>query len=395
MSNVEIYSKEWCPFCAKAKALLAAKGLEYVEVDVTSDREREQEMVERSQRRTVPQIFIEGESIGGYDDLAQLNATGELDRLLGLAEPAEMKKVYDVAVIGAGPAGMSAAIYAARKNLSTLVIAYDLGGQMGTTYEIANYPTYQMVTGPDLVQQFTSHVDQYGIDKQIGERVASIRLDGRCKVIRTESGREIYARTVIVASGAFKRKLNIPGEKELQGKGVVYCSTCDGPLFKGLRIAVIGGGNSGLESAIEMNGLAEKVYLVSIVDWNGDQILQDRAASAERVEVLKFYEPIEIHGTDKVEGLTVKNVQTGETRRLDVDGVFIEIGLFPNTDFVIDLLETNERGEIRVDRHGETGVRGVFAAGDVTDNRDKQIIVAAGEGARAALTAFDHLVKQV
>lgn len=395
MSNLEVYSKDWCPFCAKAKALLTAKGLDYVEIDVTSDHEREREMIERSQRRTVPQIFIAGESIGGYDDLAHLNATGELDRRLGLAPDGELTTVYDVAVVGAGPAGMSAAIYAARKNLSTIVIAYDLGGQMGTTYEIANYPGYQMVTGPDLVQQFTTHVDQYGIEKLIGERVVQIDLDGRCKVIQTDSGREIHASTVIVASGAFKRKLNIAGEQKLQGKGVVYCSTCDGPLFKDLRIAVIGGGNSGLEAAIEMNGLAEIVHLVSIDDWSGDQILQDKAASAERVEVLKFHEPVAIHGTDKVEGLTVKDVRTGETRRLDVDGVFIEIGLFPNSDFVIDLLETNERGEIRVDRHGETGVRGVFAAGDVTDNRDKQIVVSAGEGARAALAAFDHLVKQI
>ena len=395
MTSIEIYSKEWCPFCAKAKGLLGAKGLDYTEIDVTSDLEREREMVERSRRRTVPQIFIGGESVGGYDDLAHLNATGELDRLLGLADEGEMTKVYDVAVIGAGPAGMSAAIYAARKSLKTVVIAYDLGGQMGTTYEIANYPGHQMVTGPDLVQQFADHADQYGIEKLIGERVSSIRVDSRCRVIRTESGREIHASTVIVASGAFKRKLNIPGEKELQGKGVVYCSTCDGPLFRDLRSAIVGGGNSGLESAIEMNGIAKKVHLVSIADWNGDQILQDKVAAADGVEALKFHEPVEIHGTDKVEGLTVKDVQTGETRRLDVDGVFVEIGLFPNSDFVIDLLDSNERGEIRVDRHGETGVRGVFAAGDVTDNRDKQIVVSAGEGARAALAAFDYLVKQV
>ena len=395
MSNVEVYSKEWCPYCAKAKALLASKGVDYTEVDVTSDHVREREMVERSQRRTVPQIFIEGASVGGYDDLAHLNATGDLDRLLGRADVAETTKVYDVAVIGAGPAGMSAAIYAARKNLSTVVIAYDLGGQMGTTYEIANYPGYQMVTGPDLVQQFAAHADQYGIEKLVGERVAGITLDGRCKVVRTESGREIHASTVIIASGAFKRKLNIPGEKELQGKGVVYCSTCDGPLFKGLTIAVVGGGNSGLEAAIEMDGLAKKVYLVSIADWSGDQILQDKVAAAERVEVLKFHEPVEIHGTEKVEGLTVKDGQTGETRRLEVDGVFIEIGLFPNSGFALDLLETNERGEIRVDRNGDAGVRGVFAAGDVTDNREKQIVVSAGEGARAALSAFDYLVKQV
>jgi len=352
-------------------------------------------MVERSQRRTVPQIFIDEDSIGGYDDLAHLNATRELDRLLEIAAEPETTKVYDVVIIGAGPAGMSAAIYAARKNLSTIVIAYDLGGQMGTTHDIANYTGYQMVTGHELVKQFATHADQYGIEKLLGERVANVTLDGRCKVVTTESGREIRASALIVASGAFKRKLNIPGEKELQGKGVVDCSTCDGPLFRDRRIAVIGGGNSALEAAIEMNGLAEKVYLVSIVDWSADQILQDKTAAAERVEAFKFHEALEINGSDKVEGLTVKNVHTGETRRLDVDGVFIEIGLFPNSDFVVDLLETNERGEIKVDRHSDTGARGVFATGDVTDNREKQIVVSAGEGARAALSAFEHLVKQV
>jgi alkyl hydroperoxide reductase subunit F len=266
---------------------------------------------------------------------------------------------------------------------------------MGTTYQIANYPGYQMVTGPDLVQQFALHADQCGIEKRIGERVTNISLDGRCKVIRTEAGREIHASTVIIASGAFKRKLNIPGEKELQGKGVVYCSTCDGPLFRDLTIAVIGGGNSALEAAIEMNTLAKKIYLVSVADWSGDQILQDKAAAAERVEVLKFHTATEIHGTDKVQGLTVKNVETGETRKLELDGVFVEIGLFPNSDFALDLLETNERGEVKVDRVGDTGVRGVFAAGDVTDSREKQIVVSAGEGARAALAAFEHLIKQV
>ncbi len=395
MANVEVYSKEWCPYCAKAKALLRSKGLEYTEIDVTSDLEREQEMVERSMRRTVPQVFIKGDSIGGYDDLAHLNATGELNRLLEIDVEPRSTKIYDVVIIGAGPAGMSAAIYAARKNLDVLVIAYDLGGQMGTTYEIANYPGYQMVTGPDLVQQFSAHADQYGIEKLIGERVTNLSLNGRCKVIRTEAGRELCASTVIIASGAFKRKLKIPREKELQGKGVVYCSTCDGPLFKGLTVAVIGGGNSALEAAIEMNGLAKRVYLVSIADWSGDQILQDKVAAADRIEVLKFHEPMEIHGTDKVRGLTVKNLETEEVRRLELDGVFIEIGLFPNSDFALDLVETNQRGEVKVDRIGDTGVRGIFAAGDVTDNREKQIFVSAGEGARAALAAFEYLIKQV
>jgi alkyl hydroperoxide reductase subunit F len=395
MATIEIYTKEWCPYCAKAKVLLTSKGLDYQAIDVTSDVLREQEMIRRSARRTVPQIFIGGQSIGGYDDLALLNATGELDRTLGTGAAIELNKVYDVTIIGAGPAGMAAAIYAARKNLSTIVIAFDVGGQMGTTYEIANYPGFQLVTGPELVQQFMQHADQYGIEKLIGERVNGIEVDGHCKVIKTDSRREIRAKAVIIASGAFKRKLNIPGEKELYGKGVVYCSTCDGPLFKDLTIAVIGGGNSALEAAIEMNGIAKKVYLVSQGDWTGDQILQDKVAAAKRVEVVKYHQSVEIHGLQQVEGITVKDLQKGKLRRLDVQGVFIEIGLFSNTDFALDLVETNERGEIKVGRDGDTGVRGIFAAGDVTDSREKQIVVAAGEGARAALATFEYLVKQV
>jgi len=395
MADIAIYTKEWCPYCAKAKALLKSKGLSYQEVNVTSDEALQQEMVTRSGRRTVPQIFLGGRSVVRYDNLANLNATGELDRRLGLKTAADLTKVYDVAVIGAGPAGLAAAIYAVRKNLSTILIAFDLGGQLGTTYEVANYPGFQLVTGPDLVQKFFEHVEQYGVEKLIGEKVTGMQVDGRVKVLQTASGREIRAKTVIITTGAQKRKLNIPGEKQLAGKGVVYCSTCDGPLFKDLPIAIIGSGNSGLEAAIEMNGVAKEVYLVSRGEWTGDEILQDKVAAAKRVEVLKHHQPVEIHGKERVEGLTVKDLQTGATRRLEVQGVFIEIGLFPQTDFLLDLVETNERGEIKVDRHGQTGVRGIFAAGDATDSHDKQIVIAAGEGAKAALATFEYLVKQV
>ncbi len=394
MAKIEIYSKEWCPYCTKAKALLRSKGLEYEEIDVTSDAEGELEMIERSQRRTVPQIFIDGQSVGGYDDLAKLNATAELDRLLNIESPVDLTQVYDVAIVGAGPAGMSAAIYAVRKNLSTLMITTDVGGQVGTTYEVGNYPGFQLVTGPDLVRQFESHMDQYGIDKLVGEKVTGLSFEDRCKILRTAAGREIRARSVIIATGAFKRKLNIPGEAELSGKGVVYCSTCDGPLFRNMDVAIIGGGNSGLEAAIEMNGMARSVYLVSRGAWNGDPILQDKVRSAERVETLIMHDPVEIHGREHVEGLTVKDLKTGDTRRLDVQGVFIEIGLYPNTDFVLDLLDTNEHGEIKVDSRGRTGINGIFAAGDVTESHDKQIVIAAGAGANAALGAFEYLVTQ-
>jgi NADH-dependent peroxiredoxin subunit F len=395
MPNLEVYSKEWCPYCAKAKALLKSKGLTYKEIDVTSDETLQQQMITRAGRRTVPQIFLDSISIGGYDDLANLNATGELDKRLGRKAAVDLMKVYDVAIIGAGPAGLSAAIYAVRKNLSTIIIAFDLGGQLGTTYEVANYPGFQLVTGPDLVQKFYEHVEKYGIEKLIGEKVIKMQVEGRTKVIETASGREVRAKSVIVTTGAQKRKLNIPGEKELAGRGVVYCSTCDGPLFKDLTIAIVGGGNSGLEAAIEMDGIAKKVYLVSRGEWSGDEILQDKVMTAKRVEVLKNHQPLTINGKDRVEGFSVKNLQTDEERRLDVQGVFIEVGLYPNTDFLLDLVETNERGEIKVDRHGQTGVRGLFAAGDATDSHDKQIIIAAGEGATAALAAFEYLVKQV
>lgn len=393
--GIEIYSKDWCPYCAKAKALLRAKGVEYQEIDITSNYELQQAMTRRSKRRTIPQLFLDGESIGGYDDLANLNATGELDRRLGVETMTDLSKLYDVAVIGAGPAGLAAAIYAVRKNLSTIVIAMDVGGQLGTTYEVANYPGFDLITGPDLVQKFVEHVQQHGIEQLIGEKVTGIRVVGRTKEIDTASDKVIRARTVVITTGAHKRTLGIPGEKELTGKGVVYCSTCDGPLYKDLPIAIVGGGNSGLEAAIEMDGVAKKIYFISRGEWTGDRIMQDKVSAAEGVEALRFHQAVEIHGEDRVQGLTVKNLESEETRRLDVEGVFIEVGLFPNTDFLLDLVETNERGEIKVDRHGRTGVRGCFAAGDATDIHDKQVVISAGQGASAALAAFEYLAKQV
>jgi len=393
-ADILIYTKQWCPYCAKAKALLRAKDLEWRELDVTFDERLQQEMVERSGRRSVPEIFLGGELVGGYDDLARLNATGELDRRLG-REPVELKTLYDVAIVGGGPAGLAAAMYATRKNLSTIVVAMDIGGQLGTTRDIANYPGYELITGPDLVQKFFAQASQYGIEQLIGEQVVGVRVDGRSKVLELESLREVEARTLVIASGVQKRQLRIPGEKELAGRGVVYCSTCDGPLFKGLDIAVVGGGNSALEAALEMDGIARRVYLVARSGLAGDQVLEDKIATASGVEVLPHHEPVEIHGADAVEGLTVLDRETGTTAKLVVQGVFVEIGLFPNTGFALDLVDTNERGEIVVDSHCRTGVRGVFAAGDCTDTHDKQIVISVGEGAKAALAAFEYLVAQV
>jgi alkyl hydroperoxide reductase subunit F len=392
--DIEIFSKEWCPYCAKAKTLLKSKGLEYSEIDITNDVKLQREMIKRSGMRSVPQIFIGGESIGGYDGLASLNASGELDRRLGLESPIDLTKVYDVVVVGAGPAGMTAAIYAARKNLSTLIVALDIGGQVGTTADILNYPGFDYVTGPDLVQRLFEQVEAHAIDKLIGEKIVGLEADARIKTLRTASGRALRTKTVIIASGVQKRRLNVPGERELTGKGVVYCSTCDGPLFKGATIAIVGGGNSALEAALEMDGLARHIYLVSLGDWTGDPILQDKVVLAKHIEALKDHETVKIHGKTKVDGITVRDVASGAKRRLDVTGVFIEVGVFPNTDFVLDLLGTNQRGEIVAGSHGDTGLRGIFAAGDATEGDDKQIVIAAGEGAKAALGAFEYIIKQ-
>jgi len=394
MARVEMYSMEWCPYCAKAKALLGAKGIEYDEVDVTDDEEKAVEMIERTGQRGVPQFFIDGQWVGGYDNLAYLNATGTLDQIFGIESTVDLDKVWDVAVVGGGPAGLAAAMYAARKNLSTILIALDLGGQVGITHLVTNYPGMPVVEGPELVRLMFEQAYMYGLERLIGEKVANIRVDGRAKVLDLVSGKQVKARSVIVASGAQKRRLEIPGESEFAGRGVVYCSTCDGPFYRDKVIAIVGGGSSALEAAVEMSGIAKKVHVVSRGPWSGDEWLKDKAAAAKGVRKLQGYEPVEILGDEVVDRLVVRDIETGKRRTLVVDGVFIEVGLEPNSDLLLDLARTNQRGEVVVDEWGDTGVRGVFAAGDVTANKDKQIVIAAGEGAKAALAAFDYLISQ-
>ena len=394
--DVQIYSLEWCPYCIKAKALLKAKDIPYRETDVTDDREQALEMVERSGRNSVPQIFVNGAHVGGYAELAHLSSTGALDRAFG-REPAEPRDVYDVAVIGGGAAGLSAALYASRKGLSTVLISEDVGGQVGVTRDIFNYPGYEYVTGPDLSERMIGQLSANPVEQRLGEYVTGLRLEGRCKVVELESDREVRAEAVIIASGVTKRRLEIPGEEEFEGLGVVHCSTCDGPLYRDKTVAVVGAGNSAFEAALEMNGIAGKVYLVTRGVITADQVLRDKVATAARVEHLQGQLPVEVHGDEEgggVDGLTIADRRSGETRRLDVDAVFVEAGLLPNTSFALDLVETDEAGEIVVDERGRTGVRGVFAAGDCTTVPDKQIVVAAGDGAKAALSAFEYLVSQ-
>ena len=299
--------------------------------------------------------------------------------------------MYELIIIGAGPAGMTAAVYAARKKLNTLLLSKDLGGQPNWTVGIENYMGYQFIEGPELMQKFEEQVKQFPIEEKTGDEAAGIsRVDGGFEV-RMEKGETYQGKAAIIATGKRPRPLNVPGEEQLKGQGVTYCAICDGPLFEGMKVAVIGGGNSALEAADDMTKIAEHVYLVSLTPLTGDQILIDKVKGATNVTIFIEHETLEITGDNFVSGIRVRDLKGGEERSLEVGGIFIEIGLIPNSELAKGLVNLNRLGEIEVNCACETAIPGLFAAGDVTNAPEKQIVVAAGEGAKAALQAHRYL----
>ncbi len=299
--------------------------------------------------------------------------------------------MYELMIIGGGPAGLAAGVYAARKQLKTLLISGDIGGQINNTLGIENYLGYQFVEGPELISKFQAQVSQFPIDQKIGDKVSRLeKADGGFEAI-SETGDRYQARAVVLATGKRPRKLNVPGEVEFAGRGVTYCAICDGPIFAGQRVAVVGGGNSALEAALDMVKIAEHVDLVSLAPLTGDQILIDQLGNAENLEIFTEHQTQEIKGQDFVAGMVIKDRKSGAEKHLAVTGVFIEIGLIPNSETVKGLVELNRLGEVPVSCANETTLPGLYAAGDVTDVPEKQIIVAAGEGAKATLQAHHYL----
>ncbi|HUW45557.1 MAG TPA: FAD-dependent oxidoreductase [Dehalococcoidia bacterium] len=301
--------------------------------------------------------------------------------------------MYELIIIGGGPAGMTAAVYAARKKINTLLISGDIGGQGLTTWLVENYMGYQFIEGRELMQKFEEQVKQFPTDVkvEVGKRAERLsRVDGGFEV-RTDRGETYQAKAAILATGKRPRKLNVPGEKELLGRGVTYCAICDGPLFADVKVAVIGGGNSALEAADDMVKIADHVYLVSLTPLTGDQILIDKVKAANNLTIFLEHEVLEIKGDSRVKGIKIRDLKSKQERELEVGGIFIEIGLIPNSDLVKELVTLNRLGEIEVNCGNETGVPGFFAAGDVTSVPDKQIVIAAGEGAKAALQAHRYL----
>lgn len=308
------------------------------------------------------------------------------------AVPVEEAKRYDVMIIGAGPAGMTAAVYAARKKLDTVVISKNVGGQTLLAPGIETYMGYQYITGAELMRKFEEQVRQFPIALVIGDEVTTLRKDNHLFTALTATGKKFTGKSVIIASGRRARSLNVPGEKELIGRGLSYCATCDAPLFKGMDVAVIGSGNAALTAVNELTSYARRIYTVARTAVTADAVLREKAEKSGKVEFLLGYKVKEIQGKDKVDRVVIKHREDEKELALDVRGVFVEIGATPNVAFARGLVELNESNEIVVDCDCKTNVPGLFAAGDVTNVPEKQIIVAAGEGAKAALSAYQYLL---
>jgi alkyl hydroperoxide reductase subunit F len=313
------------------------------------------------------------------------------------AEALKHKAPFDMLIVGGGPAGASAAVYAARKGIRTGVVTERFGGQVLDTMGIENFISVKETEGPKLAAALENHVKTYDVDIMNLQRAVELKQEHGTGLltVRLESGAELKSRSVILSTGARWREMNVPGEREYRGRGVAYCPHCDGPLFKGKRVAVIGGGNSGVEAAIDLAGI---VAHVTLVEFDGrlraDEVLQRKLRSLPNVRVVVSAQTTEVHGAGgKVNGLSYKDRATGELHRLDLEGVFVQIGLLPNTEWLKGAIALSPRGEIEVDARGQTSMPGVFAAGDATTVPYKQIIIAMGEGSKAALGAFDHLIR--
>lgn len=309
--------------------------------------------------------------------------------------PLEKDRVYDILIVGGGPAALTAAVYCMRKGVSTGLITMNVGGQVAETSVVENYLGYMHIEGIELVEKFREHAKQFEIGFSEGVRAKDV-IDGKVKKVTLEDGITYQAKALIITTGKSPRRLNVPGEKELTGKGVAYCSICDAPLFAGKRVAVAGGGNSGLESAIDLARVAEHVTIIQFLDkLTADDILIKSLEQFTNVDILLEHEVNAINGKDAVESVDVVNKKNNEEKRLNLQGIFIEIGLIPNSVPVKDLLDLNEFGEISIDCSCSTSIKGIFAAGDVTSVPYKQIIIAAGEGAKAALSACEYILREV
>ena len=363
-----------------------------------------QDEIKAKEIMSVPTIYLNGEVFGaGRMELEEILVKIDTGAVVREAKKLDEKAPYDVLVVGGGPSGASSAIYAARKGIRTGIVAERFGGQVMDTLGIENFISVKETEGPKLVAAFEEHVKSYDVDIMNLQHAISLSEPGKegnknkeLIEVKLESGATLRSKAVILATGARWRELNVPGEKEYRGKGVAYCPHCDGPLFKGKPVAVVGGGNSGVEAAIDLAGFVAHVTVLQFdTDLKADAVLQKKLRSLDNVTVITSAQTTEITGDGtKMNGLDYTDRVTGESKHLDLDAVFVQIGLLPNSDWLKGTLKLSKFGEIEISDHNATSLPGVFAAGDVTTTPYKQIIIAMGEGSKAALGAFDYLIRQ-
>jgi len=383
-----------CPDVVQALNLMAVlnPGVENVMIDGALF----QDEVNARQIMAVPVVFLNGEPFGhGRMTIEEIVAMLDTGAAARAAEKLDARDVFDVLVVGGGPAGSAAAIYAARKGIRTGVVAERFGGQVLDTLAIENFISVSRTEGPKLAVALEQHVKEYDVDIMNLQRAEALIPGEGMHQVKLASGATLKAKTVILATGARWREMNVPGEKEYCGKGVAYCPHCDGPLFKGKRVAVIGGGNSGVEAAIDLAGIVAHVTLLEFDSkLRADAVLQSKLRSLSNVTVIVSALSTEVSGDgSKVNGLVYTDRVTNEIHRVELEGIFVQIGLLPNTDWLKGTLNLSRYGEIEIDARCQTSVPGIFAAGDATTVPYKQIIIAMGEGAKASLSAFDHLIR--
>jgi len=398
--HFETYFSQSCQNCPDVVQALNAMAVLNPRIRHTAiDGALFKDEVDRRQVMTVPQVFLNGEPFAqGRMELEQILAKLDTGAGAKAAEKIAAKEPFDVLVVGGGPAGAAAAIYAARKGIRTGVVAERFGGQVLDTAAIENFISVPHTEGPKLAAELERHVRDYEVDVmnlQTAGQLVPARVPGGLHEVKLKSGASLKARTVILSTGARWRQMNVPGEAEYRTRGVTYCPHCDGPLFKGKRVAVIGGGNSGVEAAIDLAGLVAHVTLIEYdSQLRADAVLQRKLGSLSNVKVITSALTTEVTGDGaRVTGLTYKDRNHGTSHDIELEGIFVQIGLVPNTEWLKGAVALTPRGEIEIDHRGETSQAGIFAAGDATTEPYKQIVVAMGGGSTAALSAFDYLIR--
>lgn len=381
MTKVTVYSTQNCPYCRMAKAFLDKHNVLYDSIDVGADTEAAKKMVDISGQRGVPVITVDDEVIVGFD-------SEHLNELFGESPTGDS---YDVVIVGAGPAGLTAGVYCARKMLNTIIISENIGGQALESWAIENYMGYRMISGEDLMKKFEEQVRTLKIRLDLN-KVTAITKDNGLFTLATISGTVLKAKSVILTQGNRPKKLGVANEEQYLGRGLSICSTCDGPLYKGKRVAIVGGGNSALQTAVELSGIAQSIILIVRSTIRADPVYIEKLKERKNITVYTGTHVSDLHGDKFLSGITIKDEQ-GKEQVLSLDGVFIEIGWLPNTDMVENLVALNEKKEIIVDLNTHTSVPGIYAAGDVTSVKSKQIVIACGDGAKAALEAFEYILK--